>query len=265
MKRLAICVIGLCLLQACQSAHQPFSSDAIQYATRTGRMLRNDVGWLTHPARGGRDTGSEGCRKAAEYLEEKLNNFGLQPLFLTGWRQTFEVDLSRGVYFSQLRRLALPRFCHLQHLNSLPAGKLSGGMVDAWNIGGYLPGTGELADEWILLGAHYDHIGMGDVASRDPAVKRGAHRLHPGADDNASGVAALLAVVDTLQLAWAQAPGCAASQCGSGIFRCRGTGPARFALSGRQPRSVASETEELHGHDRPGYGGQRVAPAVVGV
>ena len=42
----------------------------------------------------------------------------------------------------------------------------------------------------VVVGAHYDHLGFGGEASLAPGV----HAVHPGADDNASGVAALLAI-----------------------------------------------------------------------
>jgi Zn-dependent M28 family amino/carboxypeptidase len=48
-----------------------------------------------------------------------------------------------------------------------------------------LPGVGDLADEIIVIGSHYDHVGYGYFGSRMGAAARG--KLHPGADDNASG------------------------------------------------------------------------------
>lgn len=59
--------------------------------------------------------------------------------------------------------------------------------VLAENVGAMIPGRGDLADEYILVGAHLDHLGMGYFGSRS-----GPGKLHPGADDNASGSAGLL-------------------------------------------------------------------------
>jgi hypothetical protein len=56
------------------------------------------------------------------------------------------------------------------------------------NIVGVLEGEGPLANETIVVGAHYDHVGMGGYGSRKPALRQ----IHNGADDNASGTAALL-------------------------------------------------------------------------
>lgn len=51
---------------------------------------------------------------------------------------------------------------------------------------------GEL-DEWILFGAHHDHLGQGYFGSRSPNK---AGEVHNGADDNASGVSAILEVAE---------------------------------------------------------------------
>lgn len=55
------------------------------------------------------------------------------------------------------------------------------------NIGAILPGKGDLADEFVVIGSHYDHVGFGKFGSRMPS-NRG--KLHPGADDNGTGTAA---------------------------------------------------------------------------
>ncbi len=60
----------------------------------------------------------------------------------------------------------------------------------ASNVVGILPGFDRTTNtEVVVVGAHWDHLGTGALASLDP---EGAGKLHPGADDNASGVAALL-------------------------------------------------------------------------
>lgn len=58
------------------------------------------------------------------------------------------------------------------------------------NVVGYLPGSDPaLNKQAIVLGAHYDHIGHGERSSLAP---REVGKVHPGADDNASGTSALL-------------------------------------------------------------------------
>ena len=54
------------------------------------------------------------------------------------------------------------------------------------NVLAYLPGK---SDEYIILGAHYDHLGRGDSNSLAPSQ---IGQIHPGADDNASGTAGVL-------------------------------------------------------------------------
>jgi hypothetical protein len=54
------------------------------------------------------------------------------------------------------------------------------------NVVGYLPGN---TDEYVVVGAHYDHIGTGEQFSMAPSQ---AGTIHPGADDNASGAAGVI-------------------------------------------------------------------------
>jgi hypothetical protein len=54
------------------------------------------------------------------------------------------------------------------------------------NVAGFLPGT---TPEYIVIGAHYDHLGLGDEHSLAPDLKG---TIHPGADDNASGTSGVI-------------------------------------------------------------------------
>jgi Peptidase family M28/PDZ domain/PA domain len=54
------------------------------------------------------------------------------------------------------------------------------------NVTAYLPGS---TDEYVVLGAHYDHLGLGDEHSLAPSQMG---TIHPGADDNASGTAGVI-------------------------------------------------------------------------
>ncbi len=76
---------------------------------------------------------------------------------------------------------------------AFPAGMRLAGNIDVeretktvHNVGAYLPGD---TDEYVILGAHYDHLGLGGQFSLAPSL---AGTVHPGADDNASGVAGVL-------------------------------------------------------------------------
>jgi hypothetical protein len=61
--------------------------------------------------------------------------------------------------------------------------------VDARNVVALLPGSNPLLrDEYVIVGAHYDHLGLGGEGSLAPD----AREVHNGADDNASGTAAIV-------------------------------------------------------------------------
>ena len=60
--------------------------------------------------------------------------------------------------------------------------------IPSMNVLGLLPGQGDLAQEYVVVGAHFDHVGMGGAGSLAP----GTFAIHNGADDNASGTVGLL-------------------------------------------------------------------------
>ena len=70
----------------------------------------------------------------------------------------------------------------------------------ARNVVAYLPATGPtaaVAKPWIVVGAHYDHLGRGE-SGNSLASKEDAGKPHVGADDNASGTATVLALAEAL-------------------------------------------------------------------
>ena len=71
------------------------------------------------------------------------------------------------------------------------------------NVGGILHGKGDLAEEWIAIGAHHDHVGDGSLGGINP---RNRGQLHPGADDNASGTAGVLVLARMLSEAYDETP-----------------------------------------------------------
>lgn len=63
--------------------------------------------------------------------------------------------------------------------------------VEAWNVAAILPGSDPArADEYVTLGAHYDHVGIGEPVDGDS--------IYNGADDNASGTVTLLEIAEAL-------------------------------------------------------------------
>ena len=68
------------------------------------------------------------------------------------------------------------------------------------NVVAYLPATMPLAGvakPWVAIGAHYDHLGHGG-GGNSLARKEEAGQVHAGADDNASGSAAVLAIAESM-------------------------------------------------------------------
>ncbi len=74
--------------------------------------------------------------------------------------------------------------------------------LTASNVAAILPGAGRLADEYLVIGAHYDHVGYGRFGAR--GGNRGV--IHVGADDNASGTAGTLLLAGRLLNRYAELP-----------------------------------------------------------
>ena len=79
------------------------------------------------------------------------------------------------------------------HPDSFPTGVAASVSVDihretktVHNVAAYLPGD---TPEYVVIGAHYDHLGLGDEHSLAPSL---IGQIHPGADDNASGTAGVI-------------------------------------------------------------------------
>ncbi|MBL9141229.1 MAG: M28 family peptidase, partial [Phycisphaerae bacterium] len=73
--------------------------------------------------------------------------------------------------------------------------------VETANVVGVRPGKGALKDEYVVIGGHLDHLGMGYFGSRE-----GGGKLHPGADDNASGSAGIIMLAKSLSSAYKDLP-----------------------------------------------------------
>ena len=125
--------------------------------------MKADVEWLADPAREGRGVGSAGIEASADYIAQRFKDLGLQPL--------------RGAA-DYVQRFTAPNG---------PGGK----PVELKNIVGVMAGSSPaFAGQALVVSAHYDHLGRGW-----PDVRAGEEgKIHPGADDNASGVAVLLEV-----------------------------------------------------------------------
>jgi hypothetical protein len=126
----------------------------------TDKELKRHVDVLADDSFEGRAAGSRGGQAASGYLRTELAELGIEPLG------------TDGDYFQYFR----------------------GG----WrNLIARIPGTDPaLKDQYILIGAHYDHVGYGN--NRTSYGPTGY--IHNGADDNASGTSVLLEVAQALQM-----------------------------------------------------------------
>jgi len=128
---------------------------------------------LAHDDLEGRGTGSAGIDLAAGYIAGQFAAAGLAPGGPDGsFFQRFTIDPSsiwRG-----------------RHNLADGAGDEDATPVVARNVVGLLAGSGPHADEYVVIGGHYDHLG----------VYR--NRIHNGADDNASGTAAVIEIARAL-------------------------------------------------------------------
>lgn len=121
--------------------------------------LMSRVRILCAPELAGRGGGSPGARAAGDSVAGWLAAAGLTPAFAGSWFQEFPLEGAEG----------------------------AGGTCR--NVAGILPGRGALAERWLVVGAHYDHLGRVEPGT-DDVPARGAY--YPGANDNASGVTALV-------------------------------------------------------------------------
>jgi Zn-dependent M28 family amino/carboxypeptidase len=114
--------------------------------------LLSDVAWLSDDAREGRSPGSSGHAESVAYLERALSDAGVRP-FEGGFARSFALSADRGSAAST--------------------------SLEGINLVGRIPGS-RFPDRYLVLTAHYDHLGVlgGEIFN--------------GADDNASGTAAVL-------------------------------------------------------------------------
>ena len=137
--------------------------------------MQEDVRILASDSLMGRETGKEGAEMAAAYLEKRMRDLQLQP---------FDTDND----FTQEFSFKPKKDPHSQ----VEYGAATDSSLNAKNLLGYIDNGGSRT---VILGAHYDHLGMGGEGS----LYRGEPDVHNGADDNASGVATLLKLTKMLQ------------------------------------------------------------------
>ena len=137
--------------------------------------LRHDVLMLANDDMEGRLTGSAQDRKAAFYIAQEFLRFHLVPLPV--------MNLQGGE--------AKPGKDPKDYWQSYSFKARWGEQIESRNVVGLIPGTDSaLSNRYIVIGAHYDHLGWGDKVGT--ARGDAGRAVYNGADDNASGVAMLL-------------------------------------------------------------------------
>ena len=132
------------------------------YAQRQDEMKKT-VAFLASQELGGRFPGTAGDTLASEFILERLRGLRLKPVLKGKKKKAYYHDFTYGK--------TEERTTH--------------------NILAVLPGKDkQLKNEYIVVGSHYDHLGMGGKGSGSRRPDTLA--VHPGADDNASGDAVVL-------------------------------------------------------------------------
>jgi len=132
----------------------------------TEQELKAHIGFLVSDDNAGRYPGEKSNKNIVRYIRSEMKKSGIKT--------------SKQAFTAQLRN---------------KKGTAVKPAVKTWNIIGVIEGNDELLkNEYIVLGAHYDHLGMGG----GPSTKSDQIAIHHGADDNASGSAALLEIGEKL-------------------------------------------------------------------
>ena len=132
-----------------------------------------DVAFLSSPALAGRATGTAGGDSAAVYIARRYEKLGLSGVFRVACKVPPDCPTSYFQFF-----------------------KVDG--LLAQNIAVVIPGAdSSLRDQYVVAGAHYDHLGESSFGALDPEA---GSAIRPGADDNASGTAAVLELARRLAI-----------------------------------------------------------------
>ena len=132
--------------------------------------IYSHIEFLASDSLQGRESGTEFEALASNYIIQKFEEFGVQPKGDDGtFLQAFTINTARLI-------------------NPHATDNAEGERRVANNVVGWIPGRSN-TNEYVVIGAHYDHLGYGSFGS----LYRGdTPRIHNGADDNASGTAGLL-------------------------------------------------------------------------
>ena len=137
------------------------------------KQMTKDVEYLASDELEGRNTGSAGEAKAAEYVANRFKKLGLEPKGIGNYYQVFRFKPKKNPHSTSEEEIE---------------------EMEGKNVIGYLDNG---APTTIIIGAHFDHLGYGGKGSGSKSSTEG--EIHNGADDNASGVAMLLQLASSLK------------------------------------------------------------------
>lgn len=129
----------------------------------------------------GREAGMHGSRVAARYIVSCLKETGIRPLDKNGYYQPFEA-------YAKERQQRGRWQVHPDSVAVLKQGTHRSLKMD--NVLAYIPG--KRSNEYVIVGAHFDHLGVDETLADD--------KIYNGADDNASGVSAVLQIARAFAL-----------------------------------------------------------------
>ncbi|MCU0237902.1 MAG: M20/M25/M40 family metallo-hydrolase [Pyrinomonadaceae bacterium] len=168
MKKQLFSILFLLLLSLSVSAQKAKTVKPDQ----TLQRLKIHVSYLASDKLEGRRTGEKGATYAAGYVANMFANYKLKAPKING----------KSNYLQQ--------FPFISETKN-PNGSVEKKEVASYNVIGILEGTDAvLKNEAIIIGGHYDHLGRGGKGS----LAVNSTEIHHGADDNASGVSALLEI-----------------------------------------------------------------------
>ena len=169
-----LCALSYALLLASAACFRP--SARAESSEPDSTLIRRDIAWLADDAREGRATGTPGLDSSAAYVARRFAALALAPLVTdNGCAGGCQPDYLQHY----IARPVSPRG-HSGPATSLPSA----------NVIGLLRGSDPvLRDEYVIVGAHMDHLGRSPDFALDPNAK---DAIRNGADDNASGAAAVM-------------------------------------------------------------------------
>ncbi len=150
--------------------------------------VRELLGVLAADSMEGRMTGAPGSANAAKYIAERMAEVGLTPAGDSGFFQRVPMALVArgGANPPRMVPALMPSFAAL---DTIPVERRLPGV----NVAGVMRGSdAALANEAILVDAHYDHIGIRAPVNGDS--------IYNGADDDASGTVAVLEIARALSV-----------------------------------------------------------------